>query len=125
MADYSALEVQQGIGQFEHAARTDGIFPGVSTRMPNGVAIGVLSAAMRSGLSAVQIKEVIAQRFGSDGGLLTKLLQRYEGDDWDIDLWHLQPSGIYKVCTDLCRASKPSWRYDRDAAKLELAGEAV
>ncbi|WP_258044911.1 hypothetical protein [Sphingomonas citricola] len=111
MRPYTNDELLKGIGAFEHAMNAQTDVPGFRKRTSPATAIGILASMMRSGLSATKIDQVIDSEFAADAPLLRKVLAMYEGNNWDMDMWHLQPSGQYKVCTDLCSAVDPNWRY--------------
>ncbi|NYT40777.1 hypothetical protein HZY97_08420 [Sphingomonas sp. R-74633] len=112
MTIYTGNDIYLGAGAFEQAMRAQVSIPGRASRMSPGVAVGILSAAMRSGLPADLIHEVIAEHHRDSATLLKRLLDMYEGNDWAINLWHRLPSGRYKLCTDLCRPGLAQWRYD-------------
>lgn len=112
MSIYSDEDVQHGAGAFEQAMRAQTTIPGNAVRISAGIGIGILSAAMRSGLPANLINEAIERHHSDSAPRLQRLLQMYEGNDWAINLWHLLPSGRYKLCTDLCRPGLPQWRYN-------------
>ena len=111
---YTTEELLRGTGAFEQAMCVQTDIAGVASRMPAGVAIGILSSMMRSGLPATQINRMIDTGFAPNARFLKQVLEMYQGDSWDIHLWQLLPSGQYKVCTELCRLSRPAWRYTRD-----------
>ncbi|KTR84457.1 hypothetical protein NS277_04730 [Novosphingobium barchaimii] len=67
---------------------------------------------MRSGLPADLIDQAIEQHHRDSATVLKRVLAMYEGNDWDIDLWHRLPSGRYKLGTELCRPGLSRWRYD-------------
>lgn len=113
--DYKPEDLLQGIGAVSLVMTNQETIPGLATRIQPGVGVGVLSAMMRSGLSDTKIRRLIKTTFAANASLLTRMLDMFEGEDWDINLWHLLPNGQYKVCTDLCRQPKPSWRYDPSA----------
>lgn len=117
MSTYTESEIHQGIGAFDQAMRGQTSIPGIASRMQSGVAVGILSAMMRSGLPDARIREIIESIFASTASQFTQILDMFAGDDWAIHLWHLLPSGSYEVCTDLCRQPRPNWRYDPSAAK--------
>lgn len=112
MRIYDEQGIHRGAGAFEQAMRAQTSIPGRSGRMAPTIAIGILSAAMRSGLPASQVNHMIEEHFVSDASLLKNILNMYEGKDWQINLWNCLPSGQYKLCTDLCRPGMSQWRYD-------------
>ena len=119
MAPYTDDDINKGAGAFEQAMRSQTEIPGRGEKMSASVAIGIISAAIRAKLPAKLINEVLDQHFAADARVLKNVLQMYEGNDWRSDLWHLQPSGTYKLCTDLCRSSERGWRYDRGLASTD------
>lgn len=92
------------------------VAPGTTARMSPGIAIGIIAGAIRAGLSADEIDRTIDIAFTSDAAFLKRILAKFEGNDWTIDLWHLQPNGRYKLATDLCRPGEVAWRRLRAAA---------
>lgn len=112
MTIFSGEDILLGAGAFEQAMISASAIPGRAGRMSPGHAVGVLSAAMRSGLPANLIDRAIEQQFAGSADLLKRVLAMYEGNDWDINLWHRLPSGKYKLCTELCRPGLARWRYD-------------
>lgn len=112
MSIYTNEDIYHGSGAFEQAMRAQTGIPGYAGRVTPGVAVGILSAAMRSGVPADLIEQAIDRHHGDSAPLLTRMLKMYEGDDWAINLWHRLPSGQYKLCTDLCRRGLVRWRYD-------------
>lgn len=119
MTIYNEEDIIYGAGAFEQTMRTETNIPGHVSRMSPGAAIGILSAAMRSGMPAALILPAIERNHADSAPLLKRVLGMYEGNDWDISLWHLLPSGYYKLCTDLCRPGLAQWRYDRFAADTQ------
>lgn len=117
MIKYTDADIHYGAGAFEQAMRTQTSIPGRAGRLSPGAAIGILSAAMRSGVPANLIEQMIDTHFGENVPLMRKVLAVCEGNDWSINLWHLQPTKQYKLCTDLCRPSPSHWRYDRFAGQ--------
>ena len=113
-AMYTDEEIIKGAGAFEHAMRSQSSIPGITSRISAPVAVGVLSAAMRSGLPVSRMERMIDQEFASCAQLMKRILDMYEGDDWDIHLWSALPTGRYKLCTDLARPNLATWRYDRN-----------
>jgi hypothetical protein len=109
---YEEQDIYYGAGAFEQAMRAQSSIPGRTGRMLPGAGIGILSAAMRSGLPANLIAQAIEQHYGDSAPLLKRVLEMYEGNDWAINLWHLLPTGRYKLCTDLCQPGLARWRYD-------------
>lgn len=112
MTPYTTEDLCRGIGAFDHAMRAQNSLPDYSAKLSAGAAIGTLSAMMRSGLSATKMEALIGSDFAFNERRLKQILAMYEGDSWDIHLWHHLPNGQYKLCTDLCRSPKPDWRYD-------------
>lgn len=112
MTTFTDEDIHIGAGAFEQVMRSQIEVPGRSSRVSPGVAIGILSAAMRSGLPAGLIAEIIDRHHRDSSSLLKRVLAMYEGNDWAINLWHLLPSGHYKLCTELCRPGLSLWRYD-------------
>jgi hypothetical protein len=88
--------------------------------MSPGAIIGTLSAAMRSGLPAKHFEGLIDGSFTHNSALMKRVLAMYEGCDWDLNLWHLQPSGFYKLATTLCRPGQATWRYDGSKFSEEI-----
>lgn len=112
MTIYTNDDIHHGSGAFEQAMRAQTIIPGRANRVTPGTAVGILSAAMRSGLPADLFPQMIEQNHSDSASLLSRVLNMYQGDDWAINLWHRLPSGQYKLCTDLCRPGLARWRYD-------------
>lgn len=112
MPFYTTMELDRGLGAFEHAMRSQTEVPGHGGKVSPGVAVGVLAAMMSSGLTAKRIENVIQTSFEPIAPRLRQILNMYQGDSWDIHLWHLLPTGRYKLCTDLCQKVHPDWRYD-------------
>lgn len=115
MTLYTDTDLYHGSGAFEQVARCRPTIPGRAGRITPGAAIGILSAAMRSGLPAPLLDEVISRDFAHASALLKRVLTMYEGDDWDIHLWQRLPTGKFKLCTALCRPGQIGWRYDQNA----------
>lgn len=119
MSPYTNEELLLGKGAFEHVINAQTSIPGFRKRMSAATAIGILAAMMRSELPAAKIDALIDSGFSNDAALLKKVLTRYEGNDWSMDLWHLQPDGRYKLCTDLCSKLQPGWRYNRTSSQTD------
>jgi hypothetical protein len=119
MTPYTDADLHYGSGAFDHAMRAQTTVPGRAHRITLGAAVGTLSAAMRSGMPAPLLDQTIESDFAHSTALLKRVLTMYEGDDWDIHLWHLQPTGKFKLCTDLCRPGQIGWRYDRHASAFD------
>ena len=115
MSNYTVEDLHCGSGMIEQAMRSQSVVPGAAQRMTQSVAISVLAAAMRSGLPAAKLDEVIEREFAHSATLLRRVLDMYEGNDWDIHLWHRLPSGKFKLCTALCQPNLQGWRYDPSA----------
>lgn len=81
MTIYTEGDLLQGQGAFEQVVRTQSSIPGRATRMSQGVAIGILSAAIRSGVPANMIDRMLNQDFADSAPLLKRVLGMYEGDD--------------------------------------------
>jgi len=115
MTIFVEQDIHYGAGAFEQAMRAQSAIPGRAAKLSPGLAVGILSAAMRSGLPADLIDQAIGQHHRDGATVLKRVLAMYEGNDWDIDLWHRLPSGRYKLCTELCRPGLSRWRYDPSA----------
>ena len=112
MAVFKEEDIHHGASAFEQAMRAQTSIPGRANRVSPGIAVGILSAAMRSGLPADLIDQIIDRHHRDSASLLKRVLDMYEGNDWAINLWHRLPSRQYKLCTDLCRPGLAQWRYD-------------
>lgn len=112
MRDFTENDVQRGIGMFDQAMRAQSTITGVSTKISAGLAIGIVSAAMRSGLPDKHIEPMIEREFSADRARIKRVLEMYRGSDWDLTLWDRLETGKYKLCTDLCQRDPANWRYD-------------
>lgn len=119
MQSFTRDDLSQGVGFFEQAMRSQSISLGTAARMTPGVAVGVLSSAMRSEVPAAKLDEFIDREFAHSAALLKRVLTMYEGNDWDIHLCNRLPTGKYKLCTALCQPDLKGWRYDPSQAKSD------
>lgn len=111
---YTIADLNKGIGVFDHAMRSAKEFPSQHTTMPTPVAIGVITAAIKSGLTRAEIADVIEGYFDENtSDLLTKVHSIYEGDDPRIHLWEAQPDGTSSLAWTLDYYSRPDWQMDR------------
>jgi hypothetical protein len=114
MTNYTDADIHHGAGAFEQSMRAQEAIRGRAGRITPGIGIGILSAAMRSGVPDGLLRAMIDEHYADSAPLLKRLLDMYEGNDWAINLWQRLPSGRYKLCTDLCRPSLPNWRYNQN-----------
>lgn len=111
---YTIADLNKGIGVFDHVMRSAKEFPSKHTTMPTPVAIGIIAAAIKSGLKREEITDAIDGYF-DDGtsDLLTKVRGMYEGDDPRIHLWDARSDGTFSLAWSLDYYSRPDWQVDR------------
>lgn len=111
---FTIADLNKGTGVFDHAMRSAKKFPSQHTTMPTPVAIGVVAAAIQSGLTSDEITTVIARCFDKNtSDLLTKVRSIYDGDDERIHLWETQSDGTSSLGWTLNYYSRPDWQVDR------------
>lgn len=111
---YTIADLNQGVGVFDHVMRRAGEFPSRHTVMPGPVAIGVIAAALQSGLHADEISEVIGSYFDQDSAeLLAAVREMYSGDDDRLHLWNEASEARKRVNWNLDFYVRPNWHIER------------
>lgn len=111
---YNIADLNQGVGVFDHVMRRASEFPSRHTVMPGPVAIGVIAAALQSGLQADEISEVIGSYFDQDSAeLLAAVREMYSGKDERLHLWNEGAEVRNRVSWNLNHYVRPNWHIER------------
>ena len=77
---YTINDLNRGAGVFDHVMRTYAEFPSYHEAMPGADAIGVVGAAVKSGLNHKQLEQVLSTHFdGPTGEVLLNVWRMYTG----------------------------------------------
>jgi hypothetical protein len=114
MKSYTIADLNQGVGVFDHVMRRASEYPSSHTAMPAPVAIGVIAAALQSGLNADEISEVIATYFDEDSAeLLAAVREMYSGHDERLHFWNEKAKSPKRISRSLDYYVRPNWHIDR------------